>query len=139
MKKEIFTVAYSHKMRPSQYDEGHFICYLNERPADYKADEQSAAISGYAYTGDMPDGGTLVACDELSRDKLINAVIRTRYSQTQEDAIKTHRLNAIAEKIGISATQMGMEKAEEYEQEWNEFEKFRTEVISTVDSWLTTL
>lgn len=137
MEKETFTVAYSHKMRPSQYDERHFICYLNETPADYKADEKAKPISGFAYTGNMSDGGTLVECDEFDRDKLINAVIRTRYSQTQEDAIKTHHLNVLAEKTGISTVvPMSDGKLKEYEEEWYHFELFRTEVIRTVDGWL---
>ena len=82
----------------------------------------------------MPDGGTLVVCDELNRDKLINAVIRTKYLQTEEDAVKTHQLMVLNAKAGLS--ELAEEKIVEYMLEWNEFEQFRKEVIELVDSWL---
>lgn len=134
MKQETFTVAYPKQMRPTQFDGAHFICYLNESPAVYYADEDSEPTAGFSYTGTMPDGGTLVACDELNRDKLINAVIRTKYLQTEEDAIKTHQLMVLNAKAGLS--ELSEEKIVEYMLEWNEFEQFRKEVIELVDSWL---
>ena len=78
-------------MRPSQYDGAHFICYLNESSAEYRADEEAEPTQGFAYTGTEADGGTLVECDAWNRDKLINGILRTRYLQTEEDAIKTPR------------------------------------------------
>lgn len=95
MEKQTFTAVYPQQMRPSRYDGAHFLCYLNESPAEYKADEDAEPVAGFAYTGPMTDGGTLVECDEWERNKLINAVLRTRYLQTEEDAVKTHRLQLL--------------------------------------------
>lgn len=142
MEKQFYTMVYDHKMRPSHYDEGRFICYLNEKPADYtfkgvsgENSEKKEPVPGYSYTGPMCDGGTLIDCDEWNRDKLIEGIIRTRYSSTVENAIKTHRLNVLAEKVGLSAPVLSAEKTDEYEAEWEAFEQFRTEVISLVDTW----
>lgn len=131
--KQTFTVVYPHAMRPSRYDGAHFICYLNESPADYKADEDATPVPGFAYTGSMSDGGTLIECDEWNRDKLINAIIRTRYLQTEEDAIKTHRLQQLAATLDLSL--LSDEKRTEYNAEWEAFEAFRTEAIHIVNSW----
>ena len=49
--KKTFTVVYPHAMRPGRYDGAHFICYLNESSADYKADEDATPVPGFAYTG----------------------------------------------------------------------------------------
>lgn len=131
--KQTFTVVYPHAMRPSRYDGAHFICYLNESSADYKADEDATPVPGFAYTGPMPDGGTLIECDEWNRDKLINAIIRTRYMQTEEDAIKTHRLQQLAATLDLSL--LPEEKRTEYNTEWDAFEAFRAEAIRIVNSW----
>ena len=133
MEKQTFTAVYPQQMRPSRYDGAHFLCYLNESPAEYKADEDAEPTAGFAYTGPMTDGGTLVECDEWERNKLINAVLRTRYLQTEEDAVKTHRLQLLATKVGMA--ELPDEKAAEYAAEWEEFEAFRMETIHLVDSW----
>ncbi|WP_289869474.1 hypothetical protein [uncultured Muribaculum sp.] len=85
-------------------------------------------VTGYAYTGAEPDGGTLIAAADMSRDSLINGIIRSRYSQTEEDAIKTHQIEVL--KDG------GIAKAADYEVEWEAFSAFRTAAIATVDRWL---
>ena len=131
--KKTFTVVYPHAMRPGRYDGAHFICYLNESPADYKADEDATPVPGFAYTGTMSDGGTLIECDEWNRDKLINAIIRTRYLQTEEDAVKTHRLQQLAATLDLSL--LSEEKRAEYNAEWEAFEAFRAEAIRIVNSW----
>ncbi len=133
MEKQTFTAVYPQQMRPSRYDGAHFLCYLNESPAEYKADEDAEPAAGFAYTGPMTDGGTLVECDERERSKLINAILRTRYLQTEEDAVKTHRLQLLATKVGMA--ELSDEKAAEYAAEWEEFEAFRMETIHLVDSW----
>lgn len=133
MKKETFTVVYPRSMRPSRYDEAHFLCYLNEAPAEYKDEEGSEPVPGFSYTGTMGDGGTLVECDEWNRDKLINAVLRTQYMQTEEDAIKTHQLQVLQAKLGLA--ELSDEKVAEYEAEWDQFETARKKAIEVVDSW----
>lgn len=127
------TAVYPHEMRPTQYDGAHFLVYLNGIEADYKPDDDSESIPGISYSGNMEDGGTLIECDEWNRDKLINGIIRSRYLQTEEDAIKTHRLQVLSSKIGIG--ELSEIKSEEYAAEWEAFESFRKEAIELVNSW----
>lgn len=132
---EVFSVAYPRQMRPTKYDGAHFLCYLNEKPATYKPDENSDPIDGFSYTGPMPDGGTLIDCDEWNRDKLINGIIRSKYLQTEEDAIKTHQIQLLQAKAGMEIGALPDDKAAEYMNEWNEFQIFRQNAINLVNSW----
>lgn len=132
---EVFSVAYPRQMRPSKYDGAHFLCYLNEKPATYKPDEASEPMEGYSYTGSMPDAGTLIECDEWSRDKLVNGIIRSKYLQTEEDAIKTHQIQLLQAKAGMEIGTLPDDKAAEYVNEWNEFQTFRQNAINLVNSW----
>lgn len=132
---EVFSVAYPRQMRPTKYDGAHFLCYLNEKPATYKPDENSDPIDGFSYTGPMPDGGTLIDCDEWNRDKLINGIIRSKYLQTEEDAIKTHQIQLLQAKAGMEIGALPDDKAAEYMNEWNEFQTFRQNAINLVNSW----
>lgn len=132
---EVFSVAYPRQMRPTKYDGAHFLCYLNEKPATYKPDENSDPIDGFSYTGPMPDGGTLIDCDEWNRDKLINGIIRSKYLQTEEDAIKTHQIQLLQAKAGMGIGALPDDKAAEYMNEWNEFQIFRQNAINLVNSW----
>ena len=125
--------VYLKPQRPTHYDGAHFIVYLNARPAQYQADENSEPVEGVEYTGTMEDGGTLIDCDEWDRDKLVNGIIRTRYSQTREDAIKTHQLLVLQAEAGIGS--LSAEKRTKYLQKWEEFEAFREEAIKLVDTW----
>lgn len=132
---EVFSVAYPRQMRPSKYDGAHFLCYLNEKPATYKPDETSESMEGYSYTGSMPDGGTLIECDEWNRDKLVNGIIRSKYLQTEEDAIKTHQIQLLQAKAGMAGEPLTEEKTSEYMAEWAEFQAFRQYAINLVNSW----
>lgn len=132
---EVFSVAYPRQMRPSKYDGAHFLCYLNEKPATYKPDEASEPMEGYSYTGSMPDAGTLIECDEWNRDKLVNGIIRSKYLQTEEDAIKTHQIQLLQAKTGMEIGALPDDKAAEYVNEWNEFQTFRQNAINLVNSW----
>ena len=136
MNKTTFTVVYPRRMRFSQYDGTHFLVYLNETPADYKPEEDSEPVSGFAYTGDQRDGGTLIECDAFDRDKLINGIIRTKYLQTEEDAIKTHQLQLLQAKTGLEEGILSEEKQAEYMQEWADFQAFRQEAIEVVSGWI---
>ncbi len=122
-------------MRPSKYDGAHFLCYLDEKPAAFKPDDSSEAVDGFSYTGTMPDGGTLVECDEWNRDKLINGIIRTKYLQTEEDALKTHQIQLLQAEAGLEGGGLSDEKKTEYISEWQEFQAFRQEAIDLVNGW----
>ncbi len=135
MKTESFSAVYPRQMRPSKYDGAHFLCYLDEKPAAFKPDDSSEAVDGFSYTGTMPDGGTLVECDEWNRDKLINGIIRTKYLQTEEDALKTHQIQLLQAEAGLEGGGLSDEKKAEYISEWQEFQAFRQEAIDLVNGW----
>lgn len=114
------------------YDEAHVIAYLNEEVIDGfipdDGDPMASPVTAYAYSGPEADGGTLLAASSTDRDTLINAVLRSMYSQSQEDAIKTHQLLAIEDPY--------CPQAAEYASEWAKFKIDRTSAIALVDKWL---
>lgn len=127
------TAIYTEKRTFEKFDEHRYIVYLNETVIpEYTLpsmdDTPQEPVTGYSYTGSEPDGGTLIEATSADRDSLINGIIRTRYSQTEEDAIKTHQIELLKGNM--------VEKTEEYELEWNMFNEFRTNAIQTVDKWL---
>lgn len=121
------------RMLPKQYDIDRALVYLNEEIVDDfnpSEDAEAPIVEGYTYEGNMPDGGTLIICDDVTnRDALVNGIIRSRYSQTQEDAIKTHQLKVLRGDAPNA-------KIDEYNLEWQEFDEFRGNAISLVDGWL---
>lgn len=127
------TAIYTEKRTFEKFDEHRYIVYLNETVIpEYTLpsmdDTPQEPVTGYSYTGSEPDGGTLIEATSADRDSLINGIIRTRYSQTEEDAIKTHQIELLKGNV--------VEKTEKYELEWNMFNEFRTNAIQTVDTWL---
>ena len=125
---------YLRPMTFSRYDAKRCLVYLNEEvienhvPED--APEDFTPVTAYAYTGTEPDGGTLIEAADDSRDSLVNGIIRSRYSQSEEDAIKTHQIELLKNPQGL------FEKASEYEAEWIEFNAVREMAKATVDGWL---
>ena len=117
-----------------RFDSKRCLVYLNEEVIDNHvpedAPEDFAPITAYAYTGTEADGGTLIDAADDSRDSLVNGIIRSRYSQSAEDAIKTHQIEL------LKNPQSFMEKASEYEAEWIEFNAVREMAKATVDGWL---
>ena len=116
----------------TRYDQAHCLAYMNEEvienyvPAD--APEDFKPVTAYAYSGTEPDGGTLIDVSDVSRDALINGIIRSRYSQTEEDAIKTHQIMLLKDP--------DCDKATDYASEWAAFCVERENAIRTVDVWL---
>ena len=125
---------YLRPMTFSRFDSKRCLVYLNEEVIDNHvpedAPEDFAPITAYAYTGTEADGGTLIDAADDSRDSLVNGIIRSRYSQSAEDAIKTHQIEL------LKNPQSFMEKASEYEAEWAEFNEVREMAKATVDGWL---
>lgn len=116
----------------SRYDGGRCLVYLNEEVIENYVPEDAPdgfkPVTAYAYTGTEPDGGTLIDAPDDSRDTLINGMIRSIYTQSEEDAIKTHQL--------IVLTNPDTDKAQEYASEWAKFNVDREYAKSLVDSWL---
>lgn len=128
-------VIYTECRTFEKYDDKHFIAYLNEEviqdyvPEVMEGQPAPEPTTGYAYQGPMADGGTLIEATEADRDSLANGIIRSQYSQTEEDAIKTHRLQVLGKEITDA------EKKAEYNQEWQDFNEVRTAAIGYVDRW----
>lgn len=130
------TVIYTRRMTFGKYDNNHYIAYLNEEeipgyvPEVMEGQQAPDPVTGYSYQGTMADGGTLIEAATPDRDSLVNGIIRSRYTQTEEDAIKTHRLQVLGKEISDAA------KKAEYLQEWKLFNEVRQSAISYVDRWL---
>ena len=73
-----------------KYDDSHYLLFLNEQEAEQE-DEFSGKISGYTYTGTMPDGSTLIEATgvtaENMRGKFIAGLIGTQYSNDDQIAL----------------------------------------------------
>lgn len=119
---EKHTVIYGYRQKFTKYDDNHINAFLNEEVVkDYKPTEESKPQKGYKYTGTGKDGGTILECaDATSRDDVINAVIRSRYSQSQELSILRHHQYA----------------PEEYAEEWEEYNDFVEDCKQQVDTWM---
>lgn len=126
--------TYTERKTLVKYDDNRYMAYLNEEvidgyvPESIDGENAPEPVTGYAYTGTEPDGGTLITASSADRDSLINGIIRSRYTQTEEDAIKTHQIELL--KDGSH------EKEESYNAEWEAFNDFRRSAIATVDRWL---
>ena len=129
-------VIYTERRKCEKYDDKCFIGYLNEEiipdyvPEVMDGQPQPEPTTGYAYEGPMADGGTLIEATEAHRDSLINGIIRSQYSQSEEDAIKTHRLQMLGHEIFTP------EKQAEYDQEWQTFNSVRDAAKEYVSRWL---
>ena len=87
----------------SVYDEQHIIGYLNEEelenyivPGSGQDEGEEPAVwpTAYAYTGTESDGGTIMPCSRPDDyGEVANAIIRSRYSESQELAIQRHAIN----------------------------------------------
>lgn len=127
-------VIYFDKRTFEKYDNTRYIVYLNEEiledyiPEVMEGQSTPAPVTAFAYTGPVKDGGTLIEATSADRDSLINGIIRSRYSQSEEDAIKTHQIELLKDD--------SIEKAAQYEQEWKEFNTIRDIAKQTVDCWL---
>ena len=73
-----------------KYDDSHYLLFLNEQVAEQE-DEFAGKISGYTYTGTMPDGSTLIEATgvtaENMRGKFIAGLIGTQYSKNDQIAL----------------------------------------------------
>ena len=73
-----------------KYDDSHYLLFLHEQTAEQE-DEFRGKISGYTYTGTMPDGSTLIEATgvtaENMRGKFIAGLIGTQYSKDDQIAL----------------------------------------------------
>lgn len=73
-----------------KYDDSHYLLFLHEHAAEQE-DEFAGKISGYTYTGTMPDGSTLIEATgvtaENMRGKFIAGLIGIEYSKDDQIAL----------------------------------------------------
>ena len=78
------TASYNERKKFEIYDASHALLYLNEQAAELTNEETGEKTEGYSYTGDMPDGSTIIEAssitDENRRDKFISGLIGKTYS-----------------------------------------------------------
>ena len=110
-----------------KYDSNHIIGYLNEtvikdyQPEAMEGQEPPEPYDGYQYEGTEKDGGTIRECaNPGNRDDMINAIIRTKYSLSEELAIHRH----------VS------DDAAAYKEEWATYDAFCEQAKTIADAWL---
>ncbi len=120
--------VYQERRTYLKYDATHIIGYLNEEvlenysPETKEEEEQQVWPQAYAYTGPETDGGTVMECkDQRNSGELANAIIRSKYSESQELAIQRHAINGDYE-----------EKPKEYE-DYNSWCQY---AVETAKSWI---
>ena len=130
MNNETFSAVYQTRKTYMKYDKEHIIGYLNEEvlenytPQD-QPDEGEPVVwpVAYRYTGTERDGGTVMPCTNMhDTGDVANAIIRSRYTESQELAIHRHVLNGDYE-----------ENPTEYE-EYNAFCK--TIAVAQAKAWV---
>ena len=120
MEKHSFT--YTERRTFGKFDANNIIGYLEEeRVPDFLPEGADQPTLGYKYTGTEKDGGTVMPCtDPTSYPEVTNAIIRSKYSESDEMAIHRHHGNA----------------PEEYSEEWQEYNEFCESAKALAKDWL---
>lgn len=127
--------VYQERRTYQRYDKAHIIGYLNEEvlndylptgghePAAGEEQETPAPWPvAYAYTGTETDGGTVMSCERQDdKGEIANAIIRTRYSESQELAIQRHAING---------------DYEEAPQEYEDYNEWCQYAVQTAKDWI---
>lgn len=119
---EKYSAIYTEKRTFGKYDQGHIIGYLEEEQvSDYLPEGAEKPVTGYKYTGTEKDGGTVMPCDDPeSYPKVTNAIIRSKFSESDEMAIHRHHGN----------------DPEEYAEEWQQYNDCCEAAKSLAKQWL---
>ena len=120
-------VVYTEEKKYSKYDEGHYMIYLGEEiltdyiPEDLPEDSELRLqpVTGYAYTGTEPDGGTLIEASDANYDDFVAGLIRLKYTPDAESAINSNMLLAVVSPVNP--------RADEFKDEWQAFQNYREE------------
>ena len=120
MEKHSF--IYSERRTFGKFDANNIIGYLEEeRVPDFLPEGAEQPTLGYKYTGTEKDGGTVMPCtDPTSYPEVTNAIIRSKYSESDEMAIHRHHGN----------------NPEEYAEEWQEYNDFCESAKALAKDWL---
>jgi len=94
--KDMNKVNYRQRMSFLREDENHYRLFLDEQPATFTEQEGETPVNGYSYTGDEPDGSTLVEATDVDGEnmhgKFVSGLIRKRYTQDEVEAIVLNSL-----------------------------------------------
>ena len=119
---EKHSVIYTEPRTFGKYDANSIIGYLEEeRVPDFLPEGAEQPTIGYKYTGTEKDGGTVMPCtDPTSYPEVTNAIIRSKFSESDEMAIHRHHGN----------------DPEEYAEEWQEYNDFCESAKALAKDWL---
>lgn len=85
------TASYKERKKFVIYDERHALLYLNEQQVEITDEETGESSPGFSYTGNMPDGGTLVEAEGVNetnlRDKFVAGLIGVSYDMDAQIAV----------------------------------------------------
>lgn len=111
-----------HRQSYMKYDNSHYLLFLNEQAAEQE-DEYAGKISGYTYTGTMPDGSTLIEATGVNteniRGKFISGLLGLEYSLDDQIALLANG-----------------EDSEQHSEELAAFARARSEAKKAVDELL---
>ena len=119
---EKYSFTYTERRTFGKFDANNIIGYLEEeRVPDFLPEGADQPTLGYKYTGTEKDGGTVMPCtDPTSYPEVTNAIIRSKYSESDEMAIHRHHGNT----------------PEEYSEEWQEYNEFCESAKALAKNWL---
>lgn len=115
----MFRQIYTERKKYSQFDDNHFILYLNEEviedyvPEAHDGELAPAPCTAYAYSGTERDGGTLIEAASASYDGFVSGLVRREYSADRVEAITLNKLSS------------GNERKAEFDAEFSELEEYR--------------
>lgn len=96
----MYKAYYETRRTMLQYDNEHIIGYLNETvvddyvPEHYEGDTAPEPRKAYCYEGTEKDGGTIMPCEDMTNyHDVANAIIRSKYSESEELSIVRHKIN----------------------------------------------
>lgn len=119
----MYTQIYTNKKTFEKYDNSHYLLYLGEEiienfvPENRTNNDPVEPVTAYSYTGDFPDGGTMIDCQAPSYDTFVSGLIRKRYTADAESAIQSNMIVALSDPKNARAI--------DFENEWNEFQEYR--------------
>ena len=133
----MYTKNYTEKRTFEKFDTEHYLLYLGEKAVKFVPEQHMTnddddgvqkEVSGYSYTGDQIDGGTLIAAKNAEYGEFVAGLIALRYSQDAEAAVHANSLLALND-----AT---LTKAKQYKQEFADYNAYRNECKQTAKTVL---
>lgn len=126
----MFRQIYTERKKYSQFDDNHFILYLNEEviedyvPEVHNGELAPAPCTAYAYSGTERDGGTLIEAVSASYDGFVSGLVRREYSADRVEAITLNKLSS------------DNERKAEFEAEFACLERYRNDCKARVRALL---